>query len=147
MNLYSAKGHLGHAATVRVVGDKRTPVVNFSLAVTVGYGDNKRTEWRDCSWWGVGAEKCVSWLTKGREVVISGEPSVRLFEKRDKSWGSVLDVRVDKLFFCGTRDAGEGEPRGGDADGAAMPAAGEVARSGNTTTVMKPAAPTEDVPY
>jgi single-strand DNA-binding protein len=144
MNLYCAKGHLGHAATVRVVGDKRTPVVNFSLAVKVGYGANERTEWRDCSWWGVGAEKCVRWLTKGREVVISGEPSVRLFEKRDKTWGSVMEVRVDKLHFCGTRDAGEGAE--GEAP-AAVPAAGETERAGNVTTVMKPAAPEEDVPF
>ena len=147
MNLIINKGRLGQAATVRVVGADRTPVVNFSLAVTVGYGANEKTEWRDCSWWGESAEKCVQWLTKGREVLVQAQPSVRSFQKRDGTTAAVMDLRVDRLEFCGSKDTPPEAQTGAVSDAALI-----AGRQGEVTTVMKPAPAQsakaeEDVPF
>lgn len=139
MNLIIQKGNLGQAARVRMVDGrdgKKTPVVNFSLAIKVGYGANEKTEWRDCAWWGQSAEKCHSWLTKGREVLVTGEPSVRTYKKTDGSTVAVLDVRVERLEFCGTRAAGD--------DSAEAEPAGKVTTVMNTPPAK---APEEDVPF
>lgn len=140
MNLIIQKGHLGQSARVRLVDGrdgKKNPVVNFSLAIKVGYGANEKTEWRDCAWWGQSAEKCHAWLTKGREVLITGEPSVRTYQKTDGTTVAVLDVRVKELEFCGTRGAA------GD-DSSEAEAAGKVTTVMNTSQA-KP--PEEDVPF
>ena len=146
MNLIINKGRLGQAATVRIVGADRTPVVNFSLAVAVGYGANEKTEWRDCSWWGESAEKCVQWLTKGREVLVQGQPSVRSYQKRDGTTAAVMDLRVDRLEFCGSKDTPP------EACGAVADATLVAGKNGEVTTVMKSgpaqsAKSDEDVPF
>lgn len=144
MNLIINKGNLGQSARVRMIDGRdgvKTPVVNFSLAVKVGYGANERTEWRDCSWFGKSAEKCHAWLTKGREVVVSGEPSVRTYQKADGSTVAVMDVRVEKLDFCGTRGTSE------EAPGASDELAGKVTTVMNAPAAQSAKASEEDVPF
>lgn len=144
MNLIIQKGNLGQSARVRLVDgrdNKKTPVVNFSLAVKVGYGANERTEWRDCAWWGQAAEKCHAWLTKGREVVVTGEPSVRTYQKADGSTVAVMDVRVEKLDFFGTRGTSDEAPGAGDEP------AGKVTTLMNVKAASAPAQAEEDVPF
>ena len=81
MNKITCLGNLGRDAEVRMV--PRTagaiPVVNFSLAVKIGYGESETTEWRDCSWWGERAEKCSRWLAKGKQLLVVGEPTLTHF--------------------------------------------------------------------
>ena len=52
MNKIICLGNLGRDAEVRLVprASGSLPVVNFSLAVKIGYGEQERTEWRDCSY-------------------------------------------------------------------------------------------------
>ena len=110
------------------------PVVNFSLAVKIGYGESETTEWRDCSWWGERAQKCARWLTKGKQLLIVGEPTIRTFEKKDRTMGSVMSIRVDEVHFVG------GKP--GEASASAPAEATET-----KTILNAPPASTEDVPY
>lgn len=132
MNRIILSGNLGHGAQVREVpkreGGGSVPVVNFSLAVKLGFGRDAETVWYACAWWGEHAARVSEWLTRGQGVLLEGEPSLRVYEKRDKSMGAEITVRVDRLELvggAGKRDQGQGtsdQGPQGDPGGAAAPA-------------------------
>lgn len=88
-------GQLGKDAEIREVG--QTKVINFSVAVSFGYGEKKSTIWVECSKFG---EKTgiADYLKKGTKVYVSGEPSIRTWEKDGKS-GASLNLRVQDLCY------------------------------------------------
>lgn len=136
MNKIIFSGNLGRDAEVRLVpqASGSLPVCNFSVAVKIGFGERATTEWRDCALWGERAQKLSRWLTKGQQVVIAGEPSLRSYPKRDGTQGTVMVIRVEDVTLVGGKT---GEP------------AGQPVEATETKTVMNPApaeAP-EDVPY
>ena len=109
MNVWTFTGRLGADGELRSTqsGEK---VLGFRVANDVGFGDRKTTQWVDCSIWGRRAEALAPHLTKGKAVVISGEVTLREFEKRDGTRGAGLSVRVNEIDFTGGR---EGEGGGG----------------------------------
>ncbi|NUB05389.1 single-stranded DNA-binding protein [Azospirillum sp. Vi22] len=114
MNVWTFTGRLGADGELRSTqsGEK---VLGFRVANDVGFGDRKTTQWVDCSIWGRRAEALAPHLTKGKAVVISGEVTLREFEKRDGTRGAGLSVRVNEIDFTGGR---EGEGGGGGGYGA-----------------------------
>ena len=127
-------GHLGHAASLKQVSTVNgpKPVVNFSLAVAVGYGAKQETAWYDCAWWGERGEKCAGWLVKGKQVYLEGEPGVRMFEKRTGGTGVAITVNVRDLHLLG--GARDNRVEGGGENTA-------------TKTVLKEEAAEADVPF
>lgn len=95
-------GQLGKDAEIREVG--QTKVINFSVAVSVGYGEKKSTIWVECSKFG---EKTgiADYLKKGTKVYVSGEPSIRTWEKDGKS-GASLNLRVQDIELLGSKADG-----------------------------------------
>lgn len=118
MNVWTFTGRLGADGELRTTqsGEK---VLGFRVANDVGYGDRKTTQWVECSIWGRRAEALAQHMTKGKMVVVSGELTLREFEKRDGTRGAGLSVRVNELDFAGGgREGGEGgESRGGGYSG------------------------------
>ncbi|GLR77544.1 single-stranded DNA-binding protein (plasmid) [Azospirillum oryzae] len=109
MNIWHFNGRLGRDAELRTTqgGEK---VLSFPVANDIGYGENKTTQWVDCSMWGTRAEKLAALLKKGREVSIAGEVTLREFERRDGSKDKALTVRVSELDLHG----GQGQGRESD---------------------------------
>ncbi|MDQ2101769.1 single-stranded DNA-binding protein [Azospirillum isscasi] len=107
MNVWTFTGRLGADGELRSTqsGEK---VLGFRVANDVGFGDRKTTQWVDCSIWGRRAEALAPHLTKGKAVVISGEVTIREFEKRDGTRGAGLSVRVNEIDFTGGAREGEG---------------------------------------
>lgn len=107
MNVWTFTGRLGADGELRSTqsGEK---VLGFRVANDVGFGDRKTTQWVDCSIWGRRAEALAQHLTKGKAVVISGEVTLREFEKRDGTRGAGLSVRVNEIDFTGGGREGEG---------------------------------------
>ncbi|WP_029007187.1 single-stranded DNA-binding protein [Azospirillum halopraeferens] len=106
MNVWTFTGRLGADAELRTVqsGEK---VLGFRVANDVGFGERKTTQWVDCSIWGRRAEALSPHLTKGKSVVVSGEVTIREYEKRDGTRGAGLSVRVAEIDFTGGgRDEG-----------------------------------------
>ena len=99
MNVWTFTGRLGADGELRTTqsGEK---VLGFRVANDVGFGERKTTQWVDCSIWGRRAEALAPHLTKGKAVVVSGEVTIREYEKRD-----------------GTRGAGGGGGYGGGGGG------------------------------
>ena len=113
MNVWTFTGRLGADAELRTTqsGEK---VLGFRVANDVGFGERKTTQWVDCSIWGRRAESLAPHLTKGKGVVVSGEVTLREYEKRDGTRGAQMSVRVAEIdFMGGGREGGEGGGYGG----------------------------------
>lgn len=88
-------GNLGRDPEIRTTqrGDKLTV---FTLAVSDGYGDNKKTLWFDCSVFGKRGEALASNASKGSKLVVSGDFSTREYEGK-----TYLQCRVNDFSFAG----------------------------------------------
>lgn len=96
MNSWNFTGNLGQDCRVGNVGG--TPVVNFSVASTSGFGDKKVTTWVDCALWGNRGTALQPYLTKGQKVAITGEHSTR--EHDGKTYTT---CRVDNVTLIGDK--------------------------------------------
>jgi len=117
MNVWTFTGRLGADGELRTTQSGER-VLGFRVANDVGFGDRRTTQWVECSLWGRRAEALAPHLTKGKQVVVSGELTLREFEKRDGTKGFGLSVRVNDLDLVGGREGtggsgGDHEPRGG----------------------------------
>lgn len=109
-------GYLGKDAEVKTVGDNK--VINFSVAHTETYKDKNgekqsKTSWVDCSQW-VKSDAVAKYLTKGKPVAVSGEPSARAYKAADGEAKSSLCLRVEELQLIGgttEKEPGEEEPK------------------------------------
>lgn len=103
LNVWCFTGRLGRDAEIRHLSTG-SQVIEFSLAVDVGFGDKKTTIWPKCSMFGDRGGKLAQYLTKGTQVAVSGEVNLREWQDRDGGKRSTLEVRVDKVDMIGKRD-------------------------------------------
>ena len=106
MNLITIAGRLGSEAVLKSLPSGKE-VVNFSVAVDIGRGENKQTLWVDCSLWGDRAQKLGPYLTKGKQVALSGDFNLRTFQKKDGTPGAAITCDVQRLTLMGGRETGE----------------------------------------
>jgi single-strand DNA-binding protein len=71
-------------------------VTSFSVAVSEGFGDKKRSVYFDCSLWGKRGSALSPHLTKGSRVAVSGDLSTR--EHNGKTY---LTVRASEVTLLG----------------------------------------------
>ena len=103
MNLLMITGNIGRDVEVRQTG-KGTTVASFSVAVQSGWGDNQKTQWYRCSIFGKRAEgKLTEYLLKGQKVLVTGEPSLNLYEKDGKT-NAGIDVFVSEVELLGSKE-------------------------------------------
>ena len=76
-----ACGRLGKDAEVKIL-DSGKKVINFSIAVDQGFGDNKKTLWVNCQKWGENTN-VSQFLLKGKQVAVAGEPTLRTYDGND----------------------------------------------------------------
>lgn len=74
----------------------------FSVAVNIGYGENKITVWIDVTRWGEGSKGLSNILRKGSKVAVNGELSTR--EHNGKTY---LQCRADNVTIMGTPSVDE----------------------------------------
>ena len=71
----------------------------LSLAVNRKVGDVDETEFVDISVRGKQAESCAEQLTKGDEIYVDGNLTLRQFERNDKSIDKVLKLNANTVQF------------------------------------------------
>jgi len=71
-------------------------VTSFSVAVSEGFGDKKRSVYFDCSLWGKRGSALSPHLTKGSRVAVSGDLSTR--EHNGKTY---LTIRASEVTLMG----------------------------------------------
>ena len=114
-------GHLGRDADVKPVGERN--VINFSVAVTRKVKDEETTTWWRVAYWTKSAS-VAQYLTKGAAVLVTGEPYLRPFTKKDgtKDVSLEIDAREVKLMG-GKQTTQDGEQSAAPAPAPKRPAA------------------------
>ena len=105
MKAITIAGNVGKDAVIRTTqgGDK---ITGWSVAVEDGFGQNKRTLWFDCSWFGGRGEKLAQYLTKGSKITVSGD-----FSTREHEGKTYLQVRVNDVTLQGGKPEGQRDDR------------------------------------
>ena len=104
-------GNLGKDCVVNTVNGKN--VINFTVAHTEKYRDSQgnnqeKTTWVDCAYW-TDRTAIATYLQKGKQVFVEGNPEVRSFTRNDGTAGASLSLRVRDIQLLG----GKGDNAGG----------------------------------
>ncbi len=111
MIIVTLAGNLGRDAEFKTTQNGKE-LCSFSVAATVGFGNDKTTIWVDVSRWGAGAKGLSGILHKGSKVTVSGELSTR--EHNGKTY---LQCRADHVTVQGDAPGGQrGERKQGYSD-------------------------------
>jgi single-strand DNA-binding protein len=109
-------GNLGKAPELTHIGQQNTAKASFSVAVSRRAKQNgtwqEVTDWWDVICFGKTAENAAAHLSKGRKVLVSGEPQKRSYEAKDGSTRWVVEILAEKVVYL---DAAKG---GGASDAA-----------------------------
>ena len=100
MNKVILIGNVGRDPEMRYTPQGHA-VTSFSVATSYGKGDDKATEWFNCSAWGKQAELTNEYLRKGSQVYVEGSIRSREYEVDGKARFS-LDVSVNQVQFLGS---------------------------------------------
>lgn len=101
MNRITVIGNLGRNPDYKLIGEKQTPVLSFSLGVKPNwrgeYSKNKPTNWHRIIVWGKLAELLSARLSKGSRVFVDGEYEVRSYQGRDGSKKYAYEIVADEV--------------------------------------------------
>ncbi|MBQ9708307.1 MAG: single-stranded DNA-binding protein [Firmicutes bacterium] len=113
MNSVQLIGRLTRDPEVRyTTGQNQTAVARFSIAVNDGYGDNERTSFINIVVFGRQAENCERYLSKGRQVGITGRIQTGSYEKDGRTIYTT-DVVANRVEFLGGGDSASRSAGGG----------------------------------
>lgn len=110
LNLITLGGNIGNDMEIRHTQNGKA-IGSFPLAVTNGYGDNKRVMWITCLVFGERAEKLAPHIRKGGKIVVSGRLDVRQFDRNDGTKGTAVEVAVNEFEFCSRNDQQPQQPK------------------------------------
>lgn len=93
MNVGNFIGRIGRDAVQRFTPNGK-PVTSWSLAVDVGFGENKQTLWLDCAGWGERYGKLADYIKKGDRLGVTGEIGTREHDGKTYVTLNVRDVTL-----------------------------------------------------
>lgn len=103
MNVWNFTGNLGKSAEIKYLPSGEA-ICTFSVAVTSGYGDKKKTTWANCALFGKQASGSLpQYLTTGTTVAISGEVTLEEWETNGVK-NKALKVNVIKIDLIGSSE-------------------------------------------
>lgn len=115
MNKITATGRIVADAELRFTpgGD---PIANFRLASDVGFGDKKTTNWFNCQIWGKRGEALAPHLTKGQQVTVFGQLTLREWTNKEGVKALSPDIRIDEIDLQGGKQSSGAAPSRAAAD-------------------------------
>lgn len=101
-NNISIIGRLGRDGEGKNAGG--TALFEFSVAEDVGFGDRKVTNWWKVQLWGKQAEgRLVDFLTKGQQVAVFGEVTLREWTDKDGNKRLSPEIRANSVQLVGSK--------------------------------------------
>lgn len=106
-------GNLGRDPELRYL-QSGTAVCDFSVAVTETWNDRQtnekreKTTWFRVSAWGGLGETCAKFLSKGRQVMVTGTVEARAYVNNAGEAAASLELRARDVRFLGNRADNEG---------------------------------------
>jgi single-strand DNA-binding protein len=114
LNSIQLIGNLGRDPELRHTAGGKA-VTNLRLAVSIGRGDNQRTDWFDVVVWDSLAEACHQYLHTGSRIFVAGRLQIRQWEGNDGQARCAAEVVARQVLFLDP-PAGTGAPEAGQAD-------------------------------
>ena len=99
-NSISFVGRIGQDPELKDVGSSQ--VLEFSIANDTGFGDRKTTNWFRCAYWGKRGASVQQYLSKGKQVFITGELTLREYTDKEGAKRISPDLNVSALDFVGS---------------------------------------------
>jgi single-strand DNA-binding protein len=96
-------GHVGNDPEVKIVGDRQTPVLKFSVASSSAKGKDADPTWVRVSYFGERGQKIASYIRKGDRIVVSGRAELRKWEANGKS-GVDLELDASDVHLVEKKD-------------------------------------------
>ncbi len=100
MNKIIVTGCLGRDAELKVLPSGKN-VLEFSIAVNSGSGDNRKPSWWKAKLFGDRAAKLVKHFVKGTKLMIEGVPELREYEAKDGSKRISPEIFMGDFEFIG----------------------------------------------
>jgi single-strand DNA-binding protein len=101
VNKIIISGGLGRDAELKSLPSGKN-VLEFSIAVNSGFGDNKKTYWWKAKLFGDRATKLAEYFVKGTKLMIEGVPELREYEAKDGSGKRISpEIFVTDFEFMG----------------------------------------------
>jgi len=137
-NSISFLGRVANDPELKEVG--QNTILELSVADNVGFGDRQVTNWFRCTLWGKRATSLQPHISKGKQVFVTGQLTLRKYTDREGVERMSPEIRVDQLEF-----AGGGSNSGGGGDSYSAPASNASAG----TASAPPASPEtdDDMPF
>lgn len=104
MHMVLYAGRLGRDASVKTLESGKA-VMEIALAIDIGWGERKRTEWVKGASWQERHHKIAHLLTKGRQITIVGKLSHKPYLKKDGQPEAGIEVDITEITLQG---GGEG---------------------------------------
>lgn len=101
-------GRLVKDSIMRFTADGK-PVLNFTVACDVGFGDSKHGVFIGCSLWGKRGESLEPYMKKGASVTVTGGGDLRKWDS-DKGSGSEISCNVSEVTLQGGKQSSESAP-------------------------------------
>lgn len=108
MNSCNFIGRIGRDAATRQAGSSE--VTSWPVAVDVGFGDKKSTIWLDCAMWGDRGTKIAGYIKKGDNIGVSGELSLREYQK-DGQTKTVATLRINDVKLLAGKQEQQAQPQ------------------------------------
>jgi single-strand DNA-binding protein len=110
MQQLTQTGYLGKDPEMRYTPGGKA-VTNFSLGVTVGWGENKHTQWWKVTCWQKLAETVNQYLSKGKWVLVQGtvndeDGNPRLWQGNDGNSRASFEMTANSVDFGPRQDNG-----------------------------------------
>ena len=96
MNKIILTGNITKDAELRYTANDKA-YSKFSVANNEGYGDNKKTNFFNCTLWGKSAENLNRFLTKGQKVLITGRVELGKYTDKEGVERLTTDIIVDSF--------------------------------------------------
>lgn len=80
-----------------------TPVASFTVAVDRDFGEDKQTDFIDCSAWRKTGEFVSKHFQKGSMIVVSGRLQSRKWEDKDGNKRTSWEINAENVYFGGDK--------------------------------------------
>ena len=124
-------GNVGRDPEMRYMPDGKA-VTNFSVAVSDGWGDKKKTVWFRVAVWGKRAEVANEYISKGSKILVEGrlktggDGNIATFTRSSGEAGANFEINAnDFVFLSGKGDNGGGGDNAPQQSSSAKPAVEE----------------------
>lgn len=111
MSVITVVGNLGNDAVEKVT-PTGTKIISINIATSIGWGENKSTQWWRIALFGSRYEKLLQFLKKGTKIAVTGSlsrsPNVYT-NKQGEQVVSPIEIVGDSISLLGSKSDDQGQ--------------------------------------